>query len=203
MLAFLCAGTSSQLATRHTITNLGGEPDTTVAVRYRGNGWPGDFVATDASGEEVRAPYATAWKDELGRYKPWRCKLCVDATGEHADIAVGDFWHADERGYPVKTEADDARSVVIARTQRGDALLRALRDKGVLALESADLDDVARVQPHQVERRQSVAARQLGRALMGRRSPRFRGFGHTRWLLRSPRHAIAQLVGTVRRSRRS
>lgn len=203
MLAFLCAGTSSQLATRHAITNLGGEPETTIAVRYRGDGWPGDFVATDASGDEMRAPYATAWKDELGRYKPWRCKLCVDATGEHADIAVGDFWDADEQGYPLKTAADDARSVVIARTPRGDELLRTLRAAGLLELEPADLDEVARVQPHQVERRRSVAARQVARALVGRRGPRLRGFGHTRWLVRSPRHSIAQLVGTIRRSLRS
>ena len=92
LLSFFCAGVPSQRATTELVAELGVELGPTGSVRYRGQGWPGDFVATGADGRSARMPYEQAWGQRLGRHVQDRCKICPEATGEHADIAVGDFW---------------------------------------------------------------------------------------------------------------
>src|SRR5690606_23400732 len=82
LLSFFCAGTPSQHATDQLLSKLGVEPDDPVdALRYRGNGWPGRFVAT-AGDREVSADYDESWGKTLGPTTQWRCKICPDGIGE-------------------------------------------------------------------------------------------------------------------------
>lgn len=200
LLSFFCAGTPSQTATTRVIESLGQEESEATHVRYRGEGWPGDFTVTSGSGEQATMSYEESWGSILGRDVQWRCKLCVDGTGESADIAVGDFWKTDERGFPVFEDAAGS-SVVIARTARGHNALMAAATAGAVVLSPVDLDDVAAVQPLQVERRRTLLARLIGRRLAGFTTPRYLGYGLLRAAMSNPLLALKTAAGTYLRSR--
>lgn len=201
-LSFFCAGTPSQAATEELVTDLGLASGQVEELRYRGRGWPGRFEVRTKSGGSASLSYDESWGKHLGRQLQWRCKICPDGTGAHADVAVGDFWRADARGYPVFDEQDGS-SVVIARTRRGHDLLMRAHADGVIELRDVDLDEVARIQPLQVTRRFTLGARLAARVVSGHRVPRYRGYGLTRIGLRHPVMSARQFAGTLVRSRRT
>lgn len=201
MLSFFCAGTPSQTATDSLIESLGIEVDEVRSLRYRGNGWPGGFVVESTDGKAASLGYDESWGRHLGRDLPWRCKLCVDGTGGHADISVGDFWKADPKGYPVFDDSP-GRSVVIARTPRGHALLQQALLDGVITLVPLDLNEVANIQPLQVMRKRTLLGRLLGRRLAGRHTPRYPGFRLWQAALAEPLRSVKAMFGTFSRSRR-
>lgn len=199
LLSFFCAGTPSQHATDELARGLGVEPADVASLRYRGNGWPGRFEIRATDGRVRSVSYEESWGTVLGRKLQNRCKLCPDATGEHADVAVGDYWATDDRGFPTFDDAA-GKSVVIARTERGAALLsEAIADK-VIHLEPLDLDDAAAVQPLQTERRRTLAGRLVGRKLAGRRIPRYRSYGLLRGSLRHGPENLRAAAGMFARS---
>lgn len=206
LLSFFCAGVPSQLATNQLVRDLGGSPDTTVALRYRGNGWPGRFVATDSSGQNYSCSYPESWGSALGPTMQWRCKICVDGVGELADIVAGDYWETDSRGYP-RFEEGDGESVVIARTSRGEQVLCAAIAAGVIVAERVPIESLRQNQPHQAQRRATLAGRLLGVRAVGRAVPTYRGFALGRLALAAPirnaRAAAGSLVRQVRARRTS
>jgi coenzyme F420 hydrogenase subunit beta len=198
-LTFFCAGMPSQDATDALIRSLGTEPAEARNLRYRGNGWPGAFTFEDGHGTVKQLSYEKSWGGCLGRDLPWRCKLCPDGTGGSADIAVGDFWDADARGFPLFAERDGT-SVVIARTDRGhEWLMRAAAD-GVLLLSGIDLNKVAQVQPAQTLRKRTLIFRLMGRVLGGRPVPRYRGYRLLASVTLNPKQLTKALLGTLRRT---
>lgn len=202
MMSFFCAGTPSQHATDGLVRKMGLDPHDLTAMRYRGDGWPGYFTATDASGRKESLTYAESWGSHLGRDLQMRCKLCVDGTGEASDIAVGDFWETDEAGYPLFVE-QDGESVAIARTKRGDDVLRRAAQAGAIVIEEVSLDRLVPVQPLQVKRRRTLAGRLLGRFFAGYRIPRYSGYRLvSRLLMRAPLNAKTA-AGTFLRSAKS
>ena len=144
--------------------------------------------------------YSESWGEHLGRDVQWRCRLCVDGTGAHADVSVGDFWETDDRGFPLFSEAD-GRSVAIARTERGERLLRDASEAGYVALRPVDPDAVAAIQPLQTDRKLTLAARLIGRRLAGRSVPRYSGYGLVRLQLSAIRRAPRAAARTFVRSR--
>lgn len=197
-ISFFCAGTPSQHATDSLVSELGVVPADATAVRYRGDGWPGFFSVTASDGSKATTTYQDSWGRVLGRQLPWRCKLCPDGTGMHADISVGDYWEAGENGYPSFTERAGT-SVVLARTARGAQLLRLARLRGVVVLAPADLKRASSAQPLQVERRKVLAGRLFGRLLVGRRVPRYKGFGVLVNLARHPLANCRSFAGSMLR----
>lgn len=185
MLSFMCAGIPSQAGTEEILGHLGLEPGEVRALRYRGDGWPGYFRAVGADGEARQMDYATSWGGVLNRHIQWRCKICPDGTGEFADVVCADAWYEDETGMPTFNERD-GRSLLLARSARGEQLVRAAAAAGHLVTEPLDVDEIDRMQPFQKKRRQLVLSRLAGMALLGRRLPRYRA---------------ARLVGAARTSR--
>jgi coenzyme F420 hydrogenase subunit beta len=201
LMSFFCAGVPSQHATSELVGALGANLQEVTSLTYRGDGCPGDFVATTRSGHVVRASYQESWGAHLGRRLHDRCKICPDGTGMHADIAVGDLWATDDAGYPTFDE-NDGVSVALGRTRRGHELLLAARAAGVLVLEPVAVSEVRATQPSQVRRRRELPGRLAGRRLAGSHSPRFRGFGLLRGLLTAPAANIRAARGTYGRARR-
>lgn len=199
LLSFFCAGTPSQSATDRLVEELGGDPAGITELRYRGDGWPGSFRFQNPDGTAGEMSYQQSWGKRLGRELQTRCKLCVDGTGEHADISVGDFWESDADGFPVFEDAL-GNSVIIARTERGAALVRKAAEEGILLIAPVDLDDVARVQPLQTLRRRTLVGRLLGRAVAGARIPRYRGYGLLGLLVRDIPGNIKAAVGMFTRT---
>jgi coenzyme F420 hydrogenase subunit beta len=201
ILSFFCAGTPSQHATDRLVRQLGLDPSTLSLLRYRGHGWPGRFTAEDQEGRSGSVDYDESWGKALGPTMQWRCKVCPDGVGESADIAAGDFWQSDERGYPIFDEGDGT-SVLIARTVRGHQLLCEAIDQGILQAEPLDIRKLYAVQPLQVERRTTLIGRLIGARLAGRPVPRYTGFGLSRLGARIPRATARATAGTWLRTMR-
>jgi coenzyme F420 hydrogenase subunit beta len=201
LMSFFCAGVPSQSSTGRLLESLGvsaGEPVT--SLRYRGQGWPGNFQAGTADGRTVSATYDDSWGRFLGPTTQWRCKVCPDGMGESADLVAGDFWHADDRGYPSFSD-EPGRSVLIARTRRGREVVEAAIAAGVLSVRPVDLAAVAAVQPLQTSRRRTLAGRLFGARAAGRPTPRYVGFRLLTAGLRAPRESLRAARGARSRSR--
>ncbi|RFU22794.1 Coenzyme F420 hydrogenase/dehydrogenase, beta subunit C-terminal domain [Geodermatophilus marinus] len=201
LLSFFCAGVPSQHATSDLLTALGvPQGEELQSLRYRGHGWPGEFTAVTRAGRQVRASYDESWGRHLGPAVQWRCKICPDGVGESADIAAGDYWRSDDRGYPDFTEGSGV-SVLVARTERGRATVERAVAAGVLEVRPITAGSVAAVQPLQVRRRATLLGRLLGARLAGRPVPSVRGFGLLRLASGQPRETVRTARGTHRRSR--
>lgn len=174
LLSFFCAGTPSQAATDRLAGELAGDGEV-ADLWYRGHGWPGRFTVTMADGSTASDDYDHSWGKVLGPTVQWRCKICPDGIGESADIVAADFWETDATGYPVFEERDGV-SALLARTERGLAVLDEAFADGALDGSDLDLEALAGVQPAQVERRRTLLARTLGARIAGRPVPHFRGF---------------------------
>lgn len=176
MLAFFCAGVPSATGTQRILDRLGVKPDDVASFRYRGDGWPGHATATLKDGSTRRMSYSDSWGQILSKHLQFRCKICPDAVGGAADLACADAWFGDKRGYP-SFEEQEGRSLVIARTPRGKALLDSARAAGRLHTEPLPMADILRMQPHQARRKRQLLSRLAAMALAGKPVPRFRGLG--------------------------
>ncbi|MEZ5165906.1 MAG: Coenzyme F420 hydrogenase/dehydrogenase, beta subunit C-terminal domain [Acidimicrobiales bacterium] len=103
----------------------------TGATGGRATPWCGAPMAGDRS----RAPPPTRHHGEmLQQHRQWRCYVCIDHTGEFADVSVGDPWYREIE------EGDPGRSLVIVRTERGRAAVAAAVAAGHLTLERVGSD---------------------------------------------------------------
>lgn len=198
-LSFFCAGSPSQHATDELVDFLGFVREDVASLRYRGDGWPGRFTVTDTAGREAGLSYDESWGHHLGRNLQWRCKTCVDGTGGHADIAVGDYWRAGPDGYPLFDD-DDGVSVVIARTARGEKILQDARAQGVIVMRPLELSKVAAIQPLQVDRKYTLVGRLSARWLALKPPPKYEGYGLLRISRARWRANVRALIGTLKRS---
>ncbi len=199
MLAFFCAGIPSAAGTGRILDRLGVAAADVAAFRYRGDGWPGYATATLNDGNMRRMSYADSWGDILSKEVQFRCKICPDAVGGAADIACADAWYGDERGYP-SFEEQDGRSLVIARTAAGAAVLAAARDAGQIVTTPLAMTEIALMQPAQARRKRQILSRLAAMRLAGRPVPRYRGL--RLWAAAAQERPLAQLrsfAGLLRR----
>ncbi|MGP1358415.1 Coenzyme F420 hydrogenase/dehydrogenase, beta subunit C-terminal domain [Roseicyclus sp.] len=200
-IAIFCAGAPNLVATGRLLDRLGVPKDgRLVDLRYRGQGWPGLMQAEwiDASGaRQVSAgiSYAEGWGTILQSERRWRCRVCADHAGAFADIAVGDPWHA-----PPEGDTDAGRSLIVARTPRGEAFVEAAIRAGVLVAERRPRDVIARAQPNLKATHGAVWGRRAAMRMLGLPAPRDRGQGLMRLWLGLPLRQKAQSVaGTWKR----
>jgi coenzyme F420 hydrogenase subunit beta len=155
MLAFVCGGASEFAKTRDLVQGFGLEEEDVSLLRYRGMGNPGLTRVEAKDGRAFAVTYNELWQDEGNWMLQFRCKICADAIGELADIAVSDVW---PNGEP--SGEDAGFNGFIARTPKGRALLDDAERAGALVLvEELEFRDLNIVQPHQVRKKQALAAR--------------------------------------------
>lgn len=199
MLSFFCAGVPSLRGAEAILAGMAVPQDRVVAFRYRGMGWPGAATARLADGSEKTMSYSDSWGGILSKEVQFRCKLCPDGVGGAADLACADAWHCDERGYPLFEEAEGL-SLAVARTAKGEALLRAAQSAGSIRLDPLAAGDIDAMQPGQTRRKSLLAARLLALRLLLRPTPRYRGTRLLRAAGRaSPLDLLRNLLGTGRR----
>jgi coenzyme F420 hydrogenase subunit beta len=169
VLAFVCGGASEFAKTRDLVAGFGLEEEDVSLLRYRGMGNPGLTRVEAKDGRAFAVTYNELWRDEGKWMLQFRCKICADAIGELADIAVSDVW---PDGAP-KAE-NEGFNGFIARTPKGRALLADAERAGALVLsEDLDFRDLDVVQPHQVSKKQAVAARLAAMRDVGATTPSF------------------------------
>ncbi|MFA6290970.1 MAG: Coenzyme F420 hydrogenase/dehydrogenase, beta subunit C-terminal domain, partial [Victivallales bacterium] len=155
-LSIICAGMPSYNASRALLDQY--RPgELPVSLRYRGDGWPGNFKATYADHSEYRVSYNESWGRILGRQILFRCKFCPDGIGLRADLVAGDAWET-RNGYPDFTERP-GKSFVLVRTPAGVDLFRRAREDGAIQSEKLDIGRLSEMQPFQYQRRVTAGFR--------------------------------------------
>lgn len=199
VLSFFCAGVPSTRGAKAILKQLGVEEAEVERFRYRGEGWPGTAAARTRDGRIARMSYTDSWGAILSKHVQFRCKICPDGTGGLADLVCADAWKSDERGYPL-FEEQDGRSLVMARTSAGQALLDACVTAGAVALEPLEVAEIAKLQPSQARRKREVLARMSAMPFVGRRPPTYRGFNMLKAAATDQPMAIVKaFLGTLRR----
>ena len=162
-LALVCGGQSRLSKSQAVLEEFGVDEDEVALFRYRGHGNPGPTVVETRAGERFTKTYLELWENESGWEVETRCKFCPDALGEAADVASADIWPG---GAP--TGEDAGFNGIIVRTATGQELVASAVAAGDLVLGGAitprEFDDF---QPHQVRKKEALAARYLGLADSG------------------------------------
>ena len=120
-ISIFCAGMPSYNATVKA-WKQSGHTDEPITLKYRGDGWPGNFKATFKDGSDYQLSYNESWGKILGKELGFRCKICPDGIGSLADIAVGDSWNT-KNGYPDFTETE-GRCFCMVRSTKGEELMQ-------------------------------------------------------------------------------
>lgn len=150
LISIFCAGMPSYNASIMT-WQMSGRTDEPIFLKYRGDGWPGNFCAKWKDGTEFQLSYNESWGKVLGRNIGFRCKICPDGIGMLADIAVGDSWNT-KNGYPDFTESD-GKCFVMVRTETGSNIMELAGKRGYIVRNSLSIDKIAEMQSYQYSRR--------------------------------------------------
>lgn len=169
-LSFFCGGLPSHDGADRIVRAMGLEPEKLVSFRYRGQGWPGMAKAETVDGRTAEISYADSWGAHLSKEVQFRCKICPDAVGGVADIACADAWYGDEEGYPSFDE-QEGRSLIISRTDAGDALLASASGAGAITFDPLDVREIDLMQPAQARRKRLVVARTTSCRVVGHAVP--------------------------------
>jgi len=120
-------------------------------VEYRGGKLPGYIRALTEKGDWAYLPYPQLGPDRYRPnakecltlffkfHSPSRCRLCIDAMAEFADISIGDPW---VKGWEAERKLRGGYSFIIARTGRGLRVLEDAQRAGAIALEPVSSDRV-------------------------------------------------------------
>ncbi|TWT56737.1 coenzyme F420-reducing hydrogenase subunit beta [Thalassoglobus neptunius] len=195
-IALFCAGTPSTAGTRAVLKKMGFESDNEIrSFRYRGKGWPGHATAVSHEGREEKMTYDQSWGDILTRHVQWRCRVCIDHTGEFADIAIGDPW------YRTPKEGEQGDSLIVARTEAGEKFIREAIEAGYLRAEQIDPQLLPASQPNLLKTRGKVWGRLVACRMLFAGAPRYRGMPMFQfWMSQlSLNEKFKSIVGTLRR----
>lgn len=195
-ISIFCAGTPATEGTYKILSSLGVKPEQTQELRYRGCGWPGATTVKikGDKGRTYQMSYEESWGNILSHYGQYRCRICPDSTGEFADISCGDPWHRELK------EDEQGWSLVVARTERGRAILHAAVRAGYLNLERVEPNTIPRSQKALLARRRHLWGRLFTMRMMGVPVPRYIGFFLLRsWFRLSSMEKLRSLAGTLKR----
>lgn len=196
-VAIFCAGAPSTAGSIEMLHALGiDEPTEVSEIRYRGNGWPGDAVVRTSHGTaDYSMSYAESWGRILQKHRPWRCRLCIDHTGEFADIAVGDPW------YREIVPGEPGSSLVVVRTERGREFLAAAMRSGSVELRRVSPHLLPDSQPNLLSTRGSVWGRLAVSRVLGLPTPRYMNMPTFRHWVRelTLKKQVSSLGGTAKR----
>lgn len=195
VLTFFCAGTPSTQGTLDLVKALDVPLAEVTSVRYRGEGWPGKFkVRAQEAAAEKSFSYEESW-GRLTGYRPLRCNLCPDGLGWVADISCGDAWEKLDRGQ------DSGRSIVVARTRRGQEILHKAMAAKYVELEPVGASAILAAQPNQIGRNREIFGRLVALRSLWIPTPQYRGYSLFRmWVQLPVLHKFRTLFGTARRA---
>ena len=175
LLSFFCAGEPSQDAQKALLAKMNCTMEDCENILYRGNGWPGYTTVTKKDGTVNKLEYKVAWGQYLGRDIRDICRLCMDGTGDAADIVCADFWYLDENGKPDFSE-HEGRNIVISRNKKGTELVQRAVSAGRLVCESdftGQMDEFYKYQPHQYTRKSTMGSVIAAMKLFGKKTPQY------------------------------
>lgn len=196
-LSIFCAGMPSYNATIKT-WQQSGHTDAPLRLKYRGDGWPGNFTADFADGSHYQITYNESWGKILGKNLGFRCKICPDGIGMLADIAIGDSWNTTD-GYPDFTEAE-GRCFCMIRTQNGKEIMQEAEQMGYLNSKTLDITRIKEQQRYQYSRRKLTGWRMIPVQIVTGFLLNFKGLGIWKQAMTaSPKEGVNNAIGTYKR----
>ena len=199
-ISIFCAGMPSYEATKMTWMQSG-RKDEPIKLKYRGEGWPGNFSVVFKDGEKYEITYNESWGKVLNKHLPFRCKICPDGIGMLADIAVGDSWNTKD-GYPDFTETE-GKCFCMVRTEKGQQLMIAAENAGYIEKKNIDIKEIKNQQKYQYERRKLTGWRLIPVQIMTGFILKFKGLGIIRQALSANlKTGIHNIKGTYSRFKR-
>ena len=203
LITIFCGGVPTVHTAHRIAAHVGVAPDEIETFRWRGEGWPGPTHIRTKAGAVHELGYDYVWYTDG---VPWsydiqyRCKICPDAIGELADVACPDGWVM-ENDRPVHQEAP-GQNVFVARTEKGEALVREAAAAGAIELAPIAFEEFAAMHGDHAPRKIEGPARRAALALTGEPRPRFPGFRHWRMIWRNGFWGnLEALLGGLRRVR--
>ncbi len=198
-LALVCGGQSRLIKSQAVLAEFGLDEGELAMFRYRGHGNPGATVLETVDGRRFTKTYLELWEDESGWELETRCKLCPDALGEAADIAAADIWPG---GAP--TGEDEGFNGIIVRSAYGSELVASATAAGELVLgDPITPREFDHFQPHQVRKKEVLAARYTGLKDSGIQPIKTRGLRIKELGRRlSPEQFASERTGTHQRTAR-
>jgi coenzyme F420 hydrogenase subunit beta len=113
-------------------------PKDVTYFQHRGDGQPG-FLKVENKATTFKYPYPA-----YGKYsvvpKHKRCELCIDATGELADISFGDAW------LPKFENSDKAWSIMLIRNPLLSNIIKQMSDDSLINIEDIKAEEVIKSQ---------------------------------------------------------
>ena len=198
-ISLVCAGTPSFNAT-NTLIESGkkGRNIKPLYVKYRGDGWPGNFRVSYDDNSSFELDYNESWGKVLGRNLNFRCKICPDGIGQYADIVVGDSWSTKD-GYPDFSEKD-GRSFILVRTTNGINLIHSSQKANAILCTELNINKLKSIQPYQYQRLQYASYKLLGAKLCTGTLLKIRNMHFT-----APTfvRGLRSLLGTIKRFKKS
>lgn len=194
-MSFFCAESPATGGTTALLEKMGVDPATVRDLRYRGHGWPGHFAPTRKGESEPcgKMTYRESWAF-LQAHRPWSVQLWPDGSGELADISCGDPW------YEAPDGINPGSSLVVARTERGRAIITGAIAAGYLSLTPAEKWKLARSQPGLLSKKGAVWGRRLALRLFGLPITRLEGLDlRYCWKPLGLEEKLRATFGTVRR----
>ena len=134
-IGLICAGQNSGAMIDDICREAG--CDAPTAFRFRdkqAGGWPGAITVTDDGGvHELPNKYRHRIKPV---YECHRCLMCFDQMNSGADVVCGDPWGITGKDTP------EGHTVIVARTEKGLALLKDAEAAGAIVLEKLAITDI-------------------------------------------------------------
>lgn len=187
-VSIFCAGVPSIAGNKQLVEREGLKVDDVVSLKFRGDGWPGNWHAQTNSGTSRELTYQESW-GFIQAHRQWRCYICPDHTGEFADISIGDAWHRQVEGA--------GRSLIVVRSALGAQILDDAISKGFVFAERVENACLPASQPELIRTRRLLQGRLLAMKLLGLRVPNFVNMG-----LKRPEISLTHIknvASTVRR----
>lgn len=171
-ISFMCAGVPSLKGTYAVLKALEMDIENVRSFQYRGDGWPGQAKVTTHENITKGMSYDDSWGKILNRHLQFRCKICIDGTGESADITCADAWHGDAQGYPSFDE-QKGRSLVLTRSELGKNILNRVINDGSIIVEPIKITELEKMQPYQSSRKRLALSRLLALATVNMKIPKY------------------------------
>lgn len=196
-ISIFCAGMPSYNATLELLEEAN-QKEYPYYVKYRGDGWPGNFEAHYSNGNKFKKSYNDSWGNVLGKNIHFRCKICPDGIGLFADIVAADSWETKD-GYP-DFEEKEGKSLLIARNEMGKEIIQRMIVAKVIEREDIAIDQIKNMQPYQYLRRFIVGYRILAIKLCSPFALNFTGFQFYKMMMQyNPLKGIRISLGTAKR----
>lgn len=171
-IANFCGGFRDFRETERIVGICGLDKSKIAYLTYRGNGQPGMMTIRQKDGKQAQLKYPD-YARLTGYIKHYRCRTCIDATGELADISFGDAW------LPRFLDSGRKWSFYVCRSREMQEILRDMQTRKKTLFETISNEELyASQRGNLTTKKERQTSRYALYRLLGKRLPDFGNGGY-------------------------